>query len=240
MNLDYKIITLFSKQEVLEYRKVIESSNSWVDGIKSTIGLSENIKKNKENLGDKKVDNIKRGIASRYKNSPDCYGYTNIKTLSPPLISQMTSGEYYKTHLDSPESNYSTTLFLSEPNEYEGGELCLYLAGSVKRFKLGAGKAIIYKNGTPHCVNEIKSGKRIVSVCWITSSIQDQHDRELLYMLRMLKKRLNDEYGNFNDSSDDRCNWNNIEDANSDPYFIFKTIKHKIQTKHAVDIFDEL
>lgn len=232
MNLDYKICTLFEKDEVKKIREILDSSKNWQDGLKSTVGLTNAVKNNEENWFDDKVNDIKNNIAEIYLNNKNVHCFTNIESITVPIISQMKNGNYYRPHIDRPESGqYSTTLFLSEPDEYEGGELMLSLSGSLKKVKLPAGKAIIYKSGTPHCVNEVTSGKRVVSIGWIKSIITDQCDREVLYMLRVLKEKLQEKYPDFTQRE---SVWKKLSDAESDPMFIYKNIKHHIQSKYAI------
>lgn len=232
MNLDYKILTLLEKDEVKKMREILDSSENWKDGLKSTTGITKSVKNNEENWFDEKVDEIKDFIGKRYLNSDYTHAFTNIESITTPIISQMTKGSYYRPHIDTPESgHYSTTLFLSEPDEYKGGELMLSLSGSLKKVKLPAGKAIIYKSGTPHCVNEVTSGKRIVSIGWIKSIITNQYDREVLYMLRQLKSKLQEKYPDFNEKEKV---WQNLSEAESDPVFIYKNIKHYIQSKYSI------
>ena len=234
MNLDYKICTILKKNEVKKMREILDSSENWKDGIKSTYGITKSVKNNEENWFDEKVDEIKDFIGKRYLNSEYTHRLTNIESITTPIISQTIEGGYYKPHIDRPESGqFSTTLFLSEPDEYEGGELILSLSGSLKKVKLSAGKAIIYKSGTPHCVNEVTSGRRVVSIGWIKSMITDRCDREVLYMLRELKEKLKEKYPDFDE---EKRVWESLSEAESDPIFIYKNIKHHIQSKYVVDL----
>ena len=96
-----------------------------------------------------------------------------------PLFTKTNVGGYYSPHHDNPiNGHYSTTIFLSDPSEYDGGELCLSVNGESRSFKLDAGWAITYKTGTPHCVTEVTRGTRTVSVFWTKSKIGDDEDRE--------------------------------------------------------------
>lgn len=227
MNTDYKVIKLLNFDETEEYKNIILNS-SWVDGLKTTNKMTSDIKNNEELINDSKTDEMRKKIIKKYSRHIDCIHFTDYGNMSNPIISKMSEGCYYKTHIDSPYcGNYSTTLFLSNPNEYDGGELCLYISGTVKKIKLKAGNAIIYKSGTPHCVNTVKSGTRIVSVSWIKSKIQDEFMRETLYKLRVLKKQLVKKYPDF--GGDEK--WESLENAFDDPLFTYKNIKHSIQSR---------
>ena len=235
MNLDYVICNILTKKEVSHLREKLDKSKDWSDGGESTIGHDIDIKNNEEQYRSDPKNEIfkyRQSIGNRYLDLEEPYKFTTAKSVTLPIISQMKKGGFYKPHMDEPLlGQYSTTLFLSEPDEYEGGELLLHIGGSTKKVKLSAGKAIIYKSGTPHCVNEVLNGKRIVSVCWIKSLITNQYDRELIYMLRVLGQQLNNKYGDFNDGCQKKY-WHTLDSAMSDPYFILKNISHYIESKY--------
>ena len=128
----------------------------------------------------------------------------------PNKISQMYYLKYdvgmkYDYHIDNHpiggvNAHYSMTCFLSDPDEYSGGELVLKIGNKELEFKLPAGKAVIYSTGLKHKVNEVTSGDRKVFVCWIESFIQNSFIREHLI-----------DYGNI--ISDINVTDNKIENA---------------------------
>ena len=127
-------------------------------------------------------------------------------------------------HFDSPNNgNVSTTLFLSEPDEYEGGELELYLDGGVKCFKLEAGKAILYNTQIPHRVRKVTKGKRIASVTWLRSMIPDKNVRKQLWRLHCLQDTLSSRYEDFDD---EKNGWNaeTLRESTNHPQFQLKAI----------------
>jgi PKHD-type hydroxylase len=105
-------------------------------------------------------------------------------------ISQMyylwyESGMKYDYHIDNHpiggvNAHYSMTCFLSDPDEYSGGELVLKIGNREIEYKLPAGKAVIYSTGIKHKVNEVTNGDRKVFVCWIESCIQNSFIRDHL------------------------------------------------------------
>ena len=226
MNLDYRICNILTKKEVYAIRKILGKSKNWKDGLETTKGFSKKTKNNEENYS-KEVQKI---IIEGYKNSSDSCEFTISESITNPIVSQMKKGGYYKPHLDAPKlGQYSTTLFLSEPSEYEGGELLLYIGGSTKKIKLSAGKAIVYKSGTPHCVSKVLNGTRLVSVAWIKSLIKEQYDRELACMIRDLGKKLSYKYKDFEKST---FEFEDLKEAMSDPYFAYRNILHYIESKY--------
>ena len=74
---------------------------------------------------------------------------------------------------------FSTTIFISEKSDYEGGELCLTMEDRENYIKLDSGESITYNTGIVHRVNKIASGKRIAIVFWTTSKICDPWARDI-------------------------------------------------------------
>ena len=92
---------------------------------------------------------------------------------------------YYGNHVDSAHTSqgrrdYSFTLFLNNPSDYEGGELILNIPPEQKSIKLGAGSIIIYPTKYLHEVREVTQGERLVCVGWIESFIKNDEEREML------------------------------------------------------------
>ena len=123
------------------------------------------------------------------------------------IISKITEGGYYKCHLDSELlGNYSTTIFLSEPDEYVGGDLQLLIDGDIKNFKLKAGWGITYLTGIPHQVLSVTKGVRYAGVFWSTSIISDPFMREIHYGLTNIQEKLESSdtvYSNLKEFADD-------------------------------------
>ena len=82
----------------------------------------------------------------------------------------------------------SCTIFLTPPEDYEGGELVMNLSGMDMAFKLNAGDAIIYPSTTLHRVNPVTSGSRKVALTWIESHIPQASQREMLFDLDSARK----------------------------------------------------
>jgi PKHD-type hydroxylase len=80
-------------------------------------------------------------------------------------------------------SDLSCTIFLNEPDDYEGGELLIRLGDGELKFKLKPGEAIVYPSDTLHQVVPVTKGERLVAITFIQSRIQDPFRRNLLYDL---------------------------------------------------------
>ena len=127
------------------------------------------------------------------------------------IISKITEGGYYRCHFDNEfNGNYSTTIFLNEPNEYVGGELQLLIDGNLKNIKLKAGWGVTYATGIPHQVLDVTEGERYASIFWSTSIILDPFMREIHHNLtniqdKLLKSDMNTDkvYSNLKEFADD-------------------------------------
>ena len=112
------------------------------------------------------------------------------------LFVRYTEGMHYGWHDDSPfmaggvRSDYSTTVFLNDPDQYEGGELVLKVGTETKEIKLPAGWAFSYPTGTRHMVKEVTSGVRDVAVFWSTSLFREQQIREIATLNYEAKEEL--------------------------------------------------
>jgi PKHD-type hydroxylase len=133
------------------------------------------------------------------------------------IVSKTEVGQGFKTHHDMPSNgDYSTTIFLSDPATYKGGELTMLLGPNEQKYALPAGYALTYETGLPHCVKEVTEGVRYAIVFWTTSLIRDGHWREVIADLRKVKKMLPRDYG-----------YDLLETTN-DPHFIIQGIENKI------------
>jgi len=119
----------------------------------------------------------------------------------PPLFNRYQAGDSFGTHVDnairqvpgtrhSIRTDLSATLFLSEPENYEGGELVVEDTFGVHQIKLPAGHLILYPATSLHHVRPVTSGVRLASFFWIQSLVRDDAERTLLFDLDMAIQRL--------------------------------------------------
>ena len=115
-----------------------------------------------------------------------------------PLISRYKPGMQYGLHVDNAlmgtgskvRSDLSCTVFLNEPEDYEGGELTIRTHWGEQEIKLRAGEAVVYPSSSLHRVNSVTSGERIAAVTWIQSHVRSGEQREVLYDLKQIVKKL--------------------------------------------------
>ncbi|NRR34375.1 Fe2+-dependent dioxygenase [Oxalobacteraceae bacterium] len=111
----------------------------------------------------------------------------------PPLFNSYTGGEHYGAHIDGAirslpggrrmRTDVSCTLFLSDPEDYEGGELIVTDTYGAHEVKLPAGDLILYPSTSIHHVEQVTSGTRVCSFFWTQSMVRDDWQRSLLLEL---------------------------------------------------------
>jgi PKHD-type hydroxylase len=112
-----------------------------------------------------------------------------------PIFSRYEPGMEYPQHIDSAliagrRADVSVTVFLSDPDQYEGGELEIDTGNSERRYKLPAGDAIAYPTTTLHRVAKVTHGLREAAVIWVQSMVRDPHRRQLLAELGAISRAL--------------------------------------------------
>ena len=178
---------LFNQEKSDELRKRLILSNDWVDGKASAKGSL--VKRNLQlNLCDEKT-NITAEVIDKIENDSLIKSFFFPAKIFNVLFTRTGVGMYYGPHVDLPylptgRRDLSFTIFLNNPNEYEGGELKLYITPETKKIKMNQGDIIIYPTKYLHEVTQVTKGERMVCVGWIESQIPRDDDRESLYLLK--------------------------------------------------------
>jgi len=119
--------------------------------------------------------------------------------VASPYYARYTPGMFYGDHVDDPvmgiegqfyRSDISITVFLNDPEDYEGGELVINSSFGQNKVKLAAGDAVMYPSSSLHHVTEVTKGERLAAVTWVQSMVRDPAQRELLYTLYQAKEKL--------------------------------------------------
>jgi len=122
------------------------------------------------------------------------------KEIHPPLFSRYTLGMSYGTHMDNAlmgdmRVDLALTLFLSDPADYDGGQLVIDFPTGERSIKLPPGSAVLYPATALHRVEEITRGTRLAAVTWIRSLVRDAAKREIIFDLRTAHHRLAKQLG---------------------------------------------
>jgi len=188
------IPVLLSKQQVAEFRERLHQT-SWVDG-KATVGVQgAQVKKNRQLAVDNPVAReLGEIIVKALYANPVFMSAALPLRIVPPLFNAYAGGEHYGFHVDgairllpnsqlSLRTDVSSTLFLSEPDEYEGGELIVQDTYGSHEVKLPAGDLILYPSTSLHQVSPVTRGERVCSFFWTQSMVRDDFQRNLLHEL---------------------------------------------------------
>ncbi|WP_353143843.1 Fe2+-dependent dioxygenase [Acinetobacter pragensis] len=190
----HHIPNVLSKEQVQYFRQEMDKVE-WVDGKKTTGSLSANVKHNQQLAEDHPLthhlgDMI---LAALAQNSLFTSAALPLNIL-PPYFNRYENGETFGFHVDNAirwvqgtnqkiRTDLSCTVFLSEPDEYEGGELVVEDTYGYHEVKLPAGDLILYPSTSVHEVTPVTQGSRVASFFWLQSMIRDDADRHMLFNL---------------------------------------------------------
>lgn len=207
----------------VEFEDGLSTMTGWPWGNDEEVKLYHTIKKCLNNCGgDSATTDISRRIYDAMDSDHKFLKFTAASHTTEPIISRTEVGGYYRAHHDyGSNGHYSTTIFLNDPSEYEGGELRIMVGDEVKSFKLPAGHAVTYDTGQPHEVTTVTSGHRDVAVLWTTTKIADPFLRDIYKDLNILQDLYEVE------------TYDSIEDAMKSPVFIVNQILQKIHRRYS-------
>ena len=185
---------VLTKQEVAYFRDALAKAD-WEDG-RSTAGAQSSLVKNNlqlpqdgetaRELGDRVLDALAM--------SPMFVAAALPHRIFPPLFNRYRVGHGFGLHVDNAirgvprtpiriRTDLSVTLFLSEAEEYDGGELVIEDRVGQQEVKLAAGDLVLYPSTSLHLVREVTRGERVASFFWLQSMIRDNVARALLFDL---------------------------------------------------------
>ncbi|AVP97007.1 Fe2+-dependent dioxygenase [Ahniella affigens] len=177
-----------------QYRDALQAAD-WQDGRLSAGSLAKSVKSNQQLEPDHPVAAaLGRQILSRLGQHPGFLSAALPERIYPPRFNRYELGGQFGLHVDSAvmvlpdslqtlRSDLSATLFLTEPDEYDGGELEIETPFGAQAVKLAAGAMVLYPSSSLHRVRPVTTGARISSFFWIQSLVQDDAARGMLYDL---------------------------------------------------------
>lgn len=185
---------VLSPDEVRQFREQLAVA-PWQDGVKTAGTLARSVKCN-EQLDDASplAIELRHRILRKLSANPLFISAALPSRIYPPKFNRYTNGGHYGAHVDSAvmqvpgtaisvRSDVSATLFLADPDEYEGGELEIEGPFGIQSAKLAAGDLILYPSSSLHRVTPVTRGARIASFMWIQSMVADEGARTLLFDL---------------------------------------------------------
>ncbi|MGE6982152.1 PKHD-type hydroxylase YbiX [Kluyvera intermedia] len=189
----YRIPGVLNAQEV---RHLIDELNQadWVDG-RATVGAQGAQVKNNQQVDTRseRYATLQTHVLAAVNRHSLFFAAALPKTISTPLFNRYQQQETYGFHVDGavrqhPQSGWmrtdlSATLFLSDPESYDGGELIINDTYGQHSVKLPAGDLVLYPSSSLHCVTPVTRGVRVASFMWIQSMIRDDKRRAMLFEL---------------------------------------------------------
>jgi PKHD-type hydroxylase len=199
-----RIAQVLSPQQVAECRQLLLQAR-WVDG-KGTAGHQAITVKDNLQLPDDsgEAKAVGQVILQALERNPLFISAALPQRILPPRFNCYQGGQAYGAHVDNAiianqgqrmRTDLSATLFLTEPQEYDGGELLIDDTYGAHSAKLAAGDLILYPSTSLHRVNPVTRGARISAFFWIQSMVRDDAERSLLFQLDNSVQQLNRELG---------------------------------------------
>ncbi|MCD0416230.1 MAG: Fe2+-dependent dioxygenase [Rhodopseudomonas sp.] len=184
------------KSEVAEFRRLMDAAE-WEDGRSTAGAQSAMVKRNEQLPPDSELARaLGRRIVSALTANPKFVAAAVPLQIFPPLFNRYAaaSGHHFGIHVDNAvrgdhltglriRTDLSITLFLAEPDEYDGGELVIEDTYGSHEVKLSAGDAVLYPSTSLHMVTPVTRGARVASFFWLQSMIRDAQARSMVYDL---------------------------------------------------------
>ena len=189
---------LISAQNLTKIRQLLDESQ-FVDGKLSAGDVAQRMKNNQEmSTSSQHLRELNELVMGNLVRHPKYRAVVWPKHIAAPFYVRYEAGMSYGEHVDDPimgqgdlyRTDVSITVFLSEPDEYEGGELTIQDSYGSTQIKLPAGSAVMYPSQSRHYVAEVISGTRLVAVTWAQSTVRDPAKREILYDLNQARELL--------------------------------------------------
>jgi PKHD-type hydroxylase len=202
-----QIPEVFSKAEVKALRERLDAG-PWTDGNVTSGHQSATAKRNQQLPEDSDVAREVSALVVQALNANPMFVAAALPhTIFPPLFNRYEGGGEFGLHVDNAirqqrgggairiRSDLSATLFLSEPEDYDGGDLIIEEMYGPQSVKLPAGDLVLYPSKSLHQVMPVTRGARVSSFMWMQSLIRDDGDREMLFRLDVATQRVAREKG---------------------------------------------
>lgn len=189
-----QVPSVLSAEQVAQCRHALDAAD-WADG-RITAGYQSALAKHNQQLPDDSpvAQQLGDAILGALQRSPMFLSAALPLKVFPPLFNRYAGGHAFGRHVDNAirpirgtphkvRTDLSATLFLSEPGEYDGGELVVEDTFGTHDVKLPAGDLVLYPASSLHLVRPVTRGMRVASFFWIQSMVRDDGERTLLYDL---------------------------------------------------------
>ncbi|RJF98423.1 Fe2+-dependent dioxygenase [Noviherbaspirillum saxi] len=199
---------VLTRDELATARTLLGPSAPWVDGRSSAGGQAVARKNNEQLAQDSDVSHrLQALILSAVQRDPLFFSAALPRKIFNPLFNRYSGdSNHYGAHIDGAvlhsrnpaqwvRTDLSCTVFLAEPEEYDGGELLIQDVQGERRIKLPAGDLVLYPGTSLHQVTPVTRGARLASFFWIESMVRGGEQRRLLFDMDMALLRLRESLG---------------------------------------------
>jgi len=193
---------VLTPEQVSHIRQRLDQTD-WIDGRASVGDQGAKVKRNRQlPEGSPLALELGQIIVAALANNPLFFSAALPYRILPPLFNRYAGGEHYGDHIDGAmrrvpgsgqwlRTDVSSTLFLSEPDDYDGGELVVIDAYGTHEVKLPAGDLILYPSTSVHHVEPVTRGERVCSFFWSQSMVRDDAKRALLVDIDRARSEVN-------------------------------------------------
>lgn len=201
-----KIENVLTREEVDRCRATL-ANGPWVDGNETSGHQSALAKKNEQIAqGSAAANEAGALVMDALGRTPEFVAAALPLKVYMPMFNRYAGGQTFGNHVDNAirqvqgtdvriRSDLSCTLFLTDPDEYEGGELIVEDLFGEHKVKLSAGDLVLYPAASIHRVTPVTSGNRVSCVFWLQSMVRDNAAREHLFRLDSTIQKLSAEKG---------------------------------------------
>ena len=216
-----RIEKVLSQEQVAQAREVMERA-TWIDG-RATAGHQSGLVKENRQIKEGTPEARELGdlVLAALERSPLFISAALPQRVFPPLFNWYDGGMHFGAHVDNAirqipgtgfriRTDLSATLFLTRPEEYDGGELVVENTYGTQSIKLPAGDMILYPATSLHRVAPVTRGARLASFFWVQSMVRDDHHRTLLFDLDMAINKVNQTVPNHPGVVALTCSYHNL------------------------------
>lgn len=202
---------VLSADQVREIRASLDATE-WVDGRETVGDQGARVKRNRQLPEQSPVGReLGKTILGALARNPLFFSAALPLRFVPPLFNLYEGGEHYGLHVDGSvrsvpgtgeqlRTDLSCTLFLCDPEDYEGGELEVVDTYGTHEVKLPAGDLILYPSSSLHRVHPVTRGARVCSFFWLQSMVRDDRQRAMLFELDQVIQTLRGRLGECEES----------------------------------------
>lgn len=190
---------VLNKEDISVIQDLMATAN-FHQGTASAGSEAIRVKNNHEMfISEAETQRLNNLVMGKLVQNPTYIAAAFAKRIAAPFYAKYTEGMHYGNHIDDPvmgpanqryRTDVSITIFLNDPDAYDGGELIISTAFGEQKVKLNAGDVVMYPSSSTHQVAEVTSGERLVAVTWLQSTIRDPARREILYNLSQARETM--------------------------------------------------